>query len=68
MLKSNFELKLFRRTNENMAIAIEIAERRPSKQYHILVNEKKIALVTHYIWEECQYCTYGEDEDGIIEL
>ena len=68
MLKSSFELRVFRRTNENMAIAIELAEREPAKEYHILVNDKKIALVTHFIWDECQYCTYKENDEGFIEL
>lgn len=63
-----FELRVFRRTSVNMATAIELAERSPSREYHILVNKTKIALITHFTWETCEYCNCGEDERGIINL
>ena len=66
MVKSEFELRIFRRTNENLAIARELASREPAKEFHILVNELKICLITHYIWTECKYCHLPEDDDGVV--
>ena len=68
MIKSEFELRIFRRTNENMAIAKELAAREPSKEFHILANEHKICLITHYLWNRCKYCNLPEDDEGVVEL
>ena len=68
MIQSNIKLRVFKRTPINMAIAKELAEREPSNEYHLLANSKKIALVTHCIWDTCQFCTAKEDDEGVIEM
>ena len=68
MISSPFDLKVLKNTPENIAILIEMATREPSKEFHILLNDLKVALVQHYIWSSCCYCTYEQDEEGIIDL
>jgi len=65
---SVIELKVLRNTVTNLDVLKKIAEQTPSKEYHILIGQTRIALITHYLWEECDYCNWEYDEDGVIEL
>lgn len=64
------KLRVFRNTKTNMAVVMEIASREEYKgfDFHILVNDSKIALVSHYLWEDCDYCYYEDNDDGVIYL
>lgn len=67
-MNNNIEVKALRNTESNLKILKEIGERKISKEYHILRNASKIVLVSHYIWEMCDYCNLDKTDDGIIDL
>lgn len=68
MIDSPYELKILKNNEANLKILIIIGEKEASKEYHILMNKKKLALITHAIWNTCEYCNATCDERGVINL
>jgi len=68
MIDNQFELKVLKNNENNLKILIALGERDVSKEYHILMGKNKLALVTHYIWEDCDYCNSDCDDKGIIDF
>jgi len=68
MIDAPYELKVLKNNEANLKLLITIGEKEASKEYHILMNKKKLALITHLVWDKCDYCNATCDEKGIINL
>lgn len=63
-----YRVKALKNTESNFETIKRLSEDGITETHHILMDEKNIALVSHSIWEECEYCNCDCDEDGIIDL
>jgi hypothetical protein len=68
MLEPKIEVITLRNTEKNMQFLVGVGESKAHREYHILRNESKIAIVTHYVWDSCDYCTADCDDGGVIDL
>ena len=66
--EEHFNLKVLKNTKENLMWCKMVADRSPATEYHLIINDKKVAFITHPIWEECKYCNSNQDENGIIQI
>lgn len=68
MIDRKFKVRVLRNTPANMAALVKIGERHASDEWHILRNDKNLALVTHYAWDTCEYCEADTGPNGIIDM
>lgn len=68
MIDSKFMVRALRNTPENLRALTAIGERKASNEYHILANRSRLALITHYEWETCDFCNADTGEDGVIMM
>ncbi len=46
---------------------IEIGESNSAMEYHVLVRKRKLALIMHYYWQQCEFCK-KDDSKGVVYL
>lgn len=61
------DLYLEHREISSIDEGIEIGESQPAMEYHILIRKKKMALISHYFWQKCEFC-HLEDREGCVYL
>lgn len=68
MLNSNFKMRVLKNNETNLKILMAIGNQEVSKEYHILRNRLKLVLISHPVWEKCEYCNLDIRDDGIIDM